>query len=241
MLSALALRDVITRFGTGLFSVAVTAGWPIVHAGIIFGAYYFMNVGALYGTNSFYWVLSGALPFVIFIYPLRWVGTSIQQGQALLSFPAVKSIDLIVGRVISEFALMAVSVISLFCFVGAISGYIEIANFSSLISAIFATFYYGISFGVIIAPIMAVFPFAFLIIIFVQITSWASSGVLFLPDSIPDPFHYYLSFNPLIHGVEWFRVGLFEDYHSNMLDRSYLISVSSFMLALGLLFDRFRR
>ena len=44
----------------------------------------------------------------------------------------------------------------------------------------------------------------------------------------------YLSFNPLMHGVEWMREGFYLGYHSLVLSKSYLIGVGATLFFLAL-------
>jgi capsular polysaccharide transport system permease protein len=50
-----------------------------------------------------------------------------------------------------------------------------------------------------------------------------TSGVFFLPDSMPPTFRTVMSWNPLMHGITLFREGYYPMYSSHLLDVGYLL------------------
>jgi capsular polysaccharide transport system permease protein len=235
------LRDLKTRFGSSALTYLVAVLWPALHVALILGIYLVLGRLPVFGTDLMTWSVTGALCFVLFIYPYRFVGMSLAEGSALLGFPIVQPIDLIIAKCVLE-ALTAV-MYTLFIFVGlALAGWhIQVHHMSVALEAWLAALYFGISMGVFFAPIIRMFKFAMLLGTLITISAWISSGNLFLPDSIPDPYHYYLSFNPLMHAMEWFRTGVYFDYTSETLDKAYLLSLSSVLVFLGLVLERYTR
>ena len=47
-----------------------------------------------------------------------------------------------------------------------------------------------------------------------------------------------LSFNPIVHGVEWMRSAYYEGYSGAFLDKSYIIWFALSSLAVGLSLER---
>lgn len=235
------LRDLRTRFGSTAFSYLVAVLWPAAHVAILLSIYLALGRLPLFGTDLMTWSFTGALCFVLFVYPFRYVGMALADGSALLGFPIVQPIDLIVAKCILE-TLTAVMYSLVIYFGLALIGFpIDIHHMAVALQGWLAALFLGLSIGIFFAPIVRVFKFAMLLATLIIITCWLSSGNLFLPDSIPDPYRYYLSFNPLMHSMEWFRTGVYFDYTSETLNKTYLISVSCGLIFTGLVLERFTR
>ena len=55
---------------------------------------------------------------------------------------------------------------------------------------------------------------------------------------MPDWIRNILSWNPVLHGIDWFRSSFFEDYNPFWLDRTYLALAAALTLLLGLALER---
>ena len=64
------------------------------------------------------------------------------------------------------------------------------------------------------------------------------SGVLYVADLAPLWLRNWIVWNPLLHGIEWFRVGVYGRYPHLLLDKSYLVEFSLIALFLGMVVDR---
>lgn len=64
------------------------------------------------------------------------------------------------------------------------------------------------------------------------------SGVLFLYDTIPQPYRDYLWYNPLVHVVGLMRRGFYPTYDANYVSLPYVIGIALICLAVGLLLLR---
>lgn len=240
VVGALIIRDMKTRFGANSLAFTVTIGWSVVHAGIILLTYILVSRPASYGTSIVAWTLSGAIPFVVFLYTLRWVGTSISSNLSLLSFPVVKSIDIIIARGILEIVTATVTTILLFVIALILDRDFSIANYLTVIEAIGAAYFLGFSLGVLFAPLVIAYQALYIAMALLPILVWVTSGVIFMPDSLPDPYRGYVAINPLLHAMEWFRMGLYSNYRSATLDKAYLIDLSLVFLLVGLVITRIR-
>jgi capsular polysaccharide transport system permease protein len=54
----------------------------------------------------------------------------------------------------------------------------------------------------------------------------------YVPGMMPDWARDALAWNPLLHAIDWFRAGFFQNYQPHWLDRSYL-AVLAIMALLG--------
>jgi capsular polysaccharide transport system permease protein len=67
------------------------------------------------------------------------------------------------------------------------------------------------------------------------------SGIFYVPGMMPDWARDALAWNPLLHAIDWFRAGFFENYQPHWLDRSYLVAIAILSLLGGLGLERVAR
>jgi capsular polysaccharide transport system permease protein len=70
---------------------------------------------------------------------------------------------------------------------------------------------------------------------------WISSGVIFFPSAIPEPYNQWIAFNPLLQCVEWLRYSYYDDYPDRLLNIPYLLSFSTACLGIGLISEKLAR
>jgi len=61
------------------------------------------------------------------------------------------------------------------------------------------------------------------------------SGVFLVADQLPYFARSILVWNPLLHGIEWFRLGLYGTYPHHTLDRDYLMLCTGICLFIGVI------
>jgi capsular polysaccharide transport system permease protein len=65
-----------------------------------------------------------------------------------------------------------------------------------------------------------------------------NTGIFYVPGMMPDWARDALAWNPLLHAIDWFRAGFFENYQPHWLDRSYLVALAILSLLGGLGLER---
>jgi len=241
ILVALMLRDLKTRFGGSEWGFLIAIGWPLSHILILLLIYTELGRAAPYGDSPALWFATGIIPFMAFNYMSRFIMMGIVLNRPLLSFPIVKITDILFARAIVE-VLSAGTVILI---VAAIFWGMDIdfmpLDIVQASFALLAMMLLGLGFGIVNGIIAAAIPFwttgyALSIILF-----WMVSGILFVPDALPEIARTPLSYLPMLQGVEWMRSAYYEGYGSNILDRTYLVSWGVASLCVGLVFERLVR
>jgi capsular polysaccharide transport system permease protein len=225
VIHALMLRDVKSRlFGNGLGFIFFSVGWPLVHILVLLGTYSLMGRAAPYGESLALFFAVGLVPFMTFNYMSRWIMLSLIMNKPLLSFPIVKVTDILIARAFLEMlgsCMMTASLCAIFWFLGIDFMPRDVVQASF---ALGASLMLGFGMGMINAIIAMAFyswvtGYALLTIIF-----YISSGILFVPDALPEVARYPLSFNPVLQAVEWMRSAYYEGYGSLVLDKVYLLT-----------------
>lgn len=238
---ALMLRDMRTRFGRSHLGYLIAVGWPFVHLLVLVGIMAFMNRVAPLGGDPVVFVASGALAYILCLYPARMMGMALDMNRSLFLFPVVRVFDVIIARAVIEFITSFIVVILVFV-ASSIAG-IDIfpANGFIFTSGVLATVYFSISLGFVNVVLASLFRMWNLVFMFCMIMLYATSGIFVLPSNLPPSMRSVMAYNPLLHGIEWMRSAYYEGYGDEMLSKTYFISMATVFLLFGLLGERFWR
>jgi capsular polysaccharide transport system permease protein len=238
VLNALMLRNIRTRFfGTGLGFLHALS-WPLVHTGILIAISVALGRLAPYGDSSAVFFATGLVPYMAFLYISRYVMISVQHTRPLLAFPAVKIPDLLLAGAILEVLSSCCSLIVLAVVLVAFADDITPLDIPRAGFALCAAILLGLAYGVFTSLLMMAMPIWTTISGLFNVFLYVTSGVFFVPSSLPPTLRYYLSFNPLLQIIEWLRSAYYEGYGLELLDRRYAVSFAMTLLFLGLLIER---
>lgn len=241
VLLALMLRDIKTRFFGGYWGFIIMILWPLSHSFIITMISVVAGRAAPYGESTALWFSTGTVPAIAFMYMARFTMMGIMMNRPLMGFPIVKATDILFARALLEIlcaALVILLTMVVLAFMGV--GFVPLDTVQAC-SAIGAAMLLGFGFGILNAILAGAFMgWVFGYILF-QLAMWFSSGVMFVPEALPEGVRYWLSFNPLLHVVLWMRSAYFEGYGSQMLDKMYVIEWGAATTAAGLLLERLIR
>lgn len=169
------------------------------------------------------------------------VSRAVKSSKALLTYPQVKGIDIMLALVILEFAtLFLVAVIYL---LGAsyLGVFVSIERPLEVLLALFLVSSLGLGFGLLSSTARLYwsaynnFQSAFMRVLFF------TSGKFFIVSMLPATLQEWLWYNPLLHVVEWIRSAFFGGFESQFYDLRYPLMVALVMLFLGLASERLSR
>lgn len=241
VLNALILRDIRTRmFGSSIGFIIVIA-WPLSHILVLVGFHTLLGRIAPFGDSTPLWIATGTVPFMIFSYMSRFMMLSIVQNRPLLYFPIISVTDILFARAIVEILSASTVIIFVILVLTAVNVNIMPANLTTVVSAILASVLLGLGVGVLNGVVAAFVPawvtgYALFIILL-----WVSSGIMFVPSTLPEQMQSILYFHPVLHAIEWIRTGYYEDYNSAILNKWYPLAFGGGALFLGLAAERIFR
>lgn len=238
IIGTLVLHEAQTRFGRTQLGYVWALIEPMLHVGLMSLVYWAINRRAPVGESVVLFFVTGVLPYFLFQKTALHLGNALRSNRQLMRLPLVNAMDLIIARAILE----AVTWTAVACL---IFGTVILAGRGSLpdspatcLAAALATFGLGFGVGLINAVLMA------------RWKSWVSiyanatrplyhfSAIFFFLEYIPYYLQEWLSWNPLIHAVQWFRLGYRADYATSMLDVQYLMYWVVGSITLGLCLER---
>lgn len=241
VVSALMLRDIKTRFGATYFGFLVGLLLPLGHIGVIMTIYIVLGRHAPIGTDVALYLGTAIVPFILWSYTHQKVMQSFSQNRALTSFPIVKFGDILIARALVEMlnATLIVCVVAAAFFM--MGSDLFIADPPSFLYALVLAYALGISTGFIFGLLAMLVP-AFMLIGFVVIPLyWATSGVFFIPDALPEQARAAIAIFPLSHIVDFGRTGFYASYLSDYPKLLYVNMVIVGNIMIGLTAERFLR
>jgi capsular polysaccharide transport system permease protein len=238
VLFALMLRNIRTRFlGNGL-GYLIAIAWPLSHILIVVAIFTFTGRSAPYGDSVALFIATGTLPFMTFSYLSRFMMLSMMSTRPLLAFPEVKILDVLLASALLE--TLAACCVTIVLIVLAWFAGIDVMPKDVVQAALAfgAALLLGLGFGVLNGIIAFAIPFWFTGYSLVIIALWASAGIFFVPDALPDVLRNVLAYHPVLQVIEWMRSAYYEGYGDLVLDRHYIIGVGIGTVFLGLLLER---
>ena len=241
ILLALMLRDIKTRFGGTELGFVIAIAWPLTHILVLLVINSQLNRAVPYGDNAAVWFATGVIPFMAFSYMSRFIGFGIIMNRNLLTFPVVKVTDVLFARAIVEVLSAGLVILILFTVFLVMGIDFMPRDIVQASLALFAMMFLGLGFGVVVAIIAGTFPLFATVYALTMIIIWMSSGIMFVPDALPEVARNALSYLPWVQGVEWMRSAYYDGYGSTFLDRPYLIAFAAVALFIGLSLERIAR
>ena len=238
VLWALMLHDIKSRFfGNGLGYV-VTIIWPATHIAIIVAIYVVGRRPVPYGSSGFLYASTGILPYIAWSYMSRFTMMGVSQNRSFMAYPVIKILDMIVARL----ALESVSIFIITVGLVSVSEMLQVdampLDIGTAVCGLLSAVLLGVGFGVLNSVIVMIFPLWALGYVVIVILFWFTAGLAINPEALPAELGYYVSWNPLMHSVEWIRSAYYADFPAHLLSKSYVLSFGAGTLALGLVMER---
>lgn len=241
VLIALILRETRATFGTSQIGYAWAIITPAIGVGLLAFIFSLIGRAAPFGQSMALFFATGLLTVEFFNRLSTTLMTGIDANKSLMSYPNVQALDVLIAR--SCLITITYSLImTLFYTTLIMLGLATVPHHPEvLIQAFFATAYLGTSFGIFNAAIITLWdsyrhvektltrPLIFI------------SGVFYVPALLPIEATTLLWWNPVIHLVEWIRLGFYATYPDTLFTPWWPISLATGFLMTGLTLERFTR
>lgn len=238
---AVMLRDMRTRFFNHGLGYTIAVAFPLVHILILIAIWSFFGRAAPFGEHAAVFFGVALAPFMAWNYMSRFIMLSLIMNQPLLAFPAVKIMDVLLGRGVLEM-LGSCCMLMFLMGLGTVAGYeVMPADIVDAAAAWAAALGLGLGFGMVNAVIAMAAPFWVTAYTLLLILFYILSGIIFLPSDLPTWLGEALSWLPTLQLVEWMRTAFFEGYPDTLLNRGYLLAWIFGSIALGLGLERIAR
>lgn len=236
VIHALILRETRTRFDRNKLGYLWALFEPMSFILVLGALFSVMGRGSPIGTDQDLplFFLTGMIPWLFFSNTVNATMSGIESNRALLTYPQVKPFDAILARALLEFATLTVVFVLLSLIFAYFGIYRSIESFLGLFAAATSLWLFAIGIGCLNATILLFIPSYKQTYAVIQRPFFFVSGIFFTVDSLPEFVREVALYNPILHGIEWFRSAYFQSYESACFDVKYLYSFVLIFLAVGL-------
>lgn len=223
VLTALARREVQSRFGENALGYAWTYVAPLAWVAATWFAFYLFARTAPVFTDTVTFIISGLIPYAAFRYVITATGRSVMTVRGMLIFPGVTE-----GHAITTAALIEYVNIFVVCALVMLMNYAAFGN-GELHDPL--TFVWGVTLAWGLGGAYAYF-FAVLARFNATFTPLGTvllrpaffvSGIFFTANELPGPLLEVLGWNPLLHAVDIARDGMLFHYQARVTSAAYVL------------------
>lgn len=237
-LLALLLRELELRKHEPIMSV-LDIFEPVFILGTVIALKQVMDGGKpTYGGSVVLFYMSGFYPKYLWIACSRYM----LQATRKRRFPAEQRLDYIFVHLICTFIeFVIMGLVAFPCVYFFITPEAIPFNFVPIIESLLAMVALSFGWGMINLTITRKIQIWRYMYMGINRTFIIISGAIFVPDFMPVNFRYWISFNPMLHGVALFRTGIYEQYPRLLLDKTYLAYWAVAAILIGLVLERVTR
>ena len=239
---AFILRETRTRFGRTRLGYFWALFEPLAYIGtmvLIFGA---LGRGAPIDADITLFFFSAIIPWLMFTRIMSSLSSAIDANQQLLTYPHVKVLDLMLAKVILEFATLLVVAIIYLLFTGLVlETFHGIERIADVLLGLFLATLLGVGMGLVGSSIRLYFPAYSNFQGVITRLLFFTSGLFFVADGLPREIQQWLWYNPVLHIIEWVRSAFFPGFESHFFELWYPVLCIMVLLYLGLASERVSR
>lgn len=234
---ALFLRETLAR----LFGSRMAWFWVLAEPAIWIGIFVlirlvlFDRMKLVYNAEFLPWMITGMTIFLLFRNNMTRSAAAISANQSLFAYAQVKPIDTVLVRCFLEGMTLSF-VFVLFILLGQLLDIPLTPNFP--LQALWAwllLWCLGLGVGLVLSVISRFAPEINRILSLMTMPLMILSGVMLPIYTLPHWLQHYLLYNPIVHGVESFRLAFFEHYYTlSTIDLNYLFYWVLGSITLGL-------
>jgi capsular polysaccharide transport system permease protein len=234
-------RDLQSRFGHNALGYSWTFVAPLAWFGAIYFTFWFAGRSSPVYTDIITFIMSGLIPYAAFRYVIASIGRSAGQVRGLLIFPNVTGNHAVISSAILEwiniFVVYAVLAVGNYL----AYGNFELANPLQFIAGVGLAWALGAGYGYLFIVLWRINPtfydFGYILLrpaIFL-------SAIFFVANEVPANILKYISWNPLLHAIEYSRDGLLFHYDSKVASPAYVLLWIAGFIIIGTAIDLLRR
>lgn len=241
VIAALILREVHTLYGNTKLGYLWAIIQTVCGIGVFWGLREVTGAHAPHGMGVAIFLLCGFIPWNIFSNILNRCMKAVSANRALLTFPQVTELDLMVSRLIVVWGTQLVCSIVIISVAVGVGQPIELRHPDSLVSTLCFAPLLGLGLGLIFASLARFWPTLDRLIPILMRFLFFASGVFFQISELPERFSSLLLLNPVAQLIEWQRYGFSASSASPLYNSCYVATWCLTSLCLGLLFERYVR
>ncbi len=238
VLNALILREISARFGHTYFGYVWALLNPSAGVLVLYTIFTFAGRFSPPDMPLLMYVVTGYLTWQAFSSTYDRTQSAISQGQALLHFPQVTGLDILISRAGLEIMTYTV-ILGLFTAIGALMDPNALPHDPRRALLLFwIAGLYGAAIGTIVGALTPLMRSLNNVLSPILRLGFFTSGIFFTARQLPSWALPYLSWNPMFHVIEGVRQFWFPSYISPLYETSHVAGVLIGGLIIALLAER---
>jgi len=190
------------------------------------------------GTNFAIFYATGILPFQFFIIISGRMAQSINYSKALLAYPRVTFVDVLLARLLLNTVTQMLVAVLIFTGIRMAFDTRTTLEIPRILLSFSMAGVLAVGVGTLNCFLNAMFPLWDRMWSIATRPLFLLSGVIFLYDNIPEPYRGWLWYNPLMHVTGEMRGAFYYSYAADYVMPSYVFGVGLICLLAGLIFLR---
>lgn len=238
---ALMLRETKTLFGKHKLGYL----WVFIQASFIIAVFWVIRARALtnppFELSTPIFLLGGFIPWFIFSEAVTSSMNAINGNRALLAYPQVFPVDLLIARTLLLGATYFCVMLLFMVFISFLGYQVTLHEPEKVLLSLGLTLSLGFGIGAICSSFNLMLPTTARIVPMLLRILFFTSGLFFSMSEMPLYIQEILFFNPVSHTIELLRSGFSASYPEHFISLPYVSGFVVIVLALGLLLERYSR
>ncbi|WP_154720322.1 ABC transporter permease [Ciceribacter sp. T2.26MG-112.2] len=224
IVAALLMREMSARFGNkpgGYIWALLDPAAHVMLMTVIFSA---IAHAPPLGSSFPLFFATGYIGFQFYLATLSQVSGALKANKSLLSYPNVAPIDTVVARYILQMGTTILVGVIVFSVIGGTLHTPLRPAWGFIIEAALLGSLLALGASLVNTVLFLKYPLYESVFHIVSRPLFLLSGVVFLPEALPNPFREIILLNPVIHVVTLFRRGFYPEYRATSFSPEYLYS-----------------
>ncbi|HEB97405.1 MAG TPA: hypothetical protein ENI96_13365 [Sedimenticola thiotaurini] len=241
VLHALMLRETRTRFGVHQLGYLWALIEPLMWIATFYLLFMFIDRRLPPGIGMFSFLTTGLIPFMLFRQTLTQAMNAISANQALLFYPMIRPLDLVLARMGLEVATLLAVFIIILGFNALYVGELSVQKPLQVLGGLFLAGLLGTGLGLLSTSLSTFIPAVLRVVPLVLRPMIWISGVWFTANELPTGVRDIMMWNPLLQITELLRDGWYSQYTAHDLDLAYVAAWILIPTYFGLVLERLAR
>lgn len=234
VIKALLLREMKTRFGNYKLGYVWAVLEPLSHVLVLAIILGYAVGRSMPGINYPLFLVSGIMPWLLFSNTITRGMVAVSSNTALFNYRQLKPFDTLIARIILETTIhfSAYTVLLVIAWLAGIE--FTITQPLEMLTALFLLVMIAFGISMPLCFINKQYPELAKFVPMVLKPMYFISGIFFSVSLVPDVYHPYLLWNPVIHAVEISRHSIFYSQTESYGSLVYLATLAIIILAIGM-------
>lgn len=241
VIAALILREVHTLYGDTRLGYL----WAIIQTALNIAIFWlfreYFGAHAPHGMGIAIFLLCGFIPWNMFKDTLNRCMTAVKANRALLTFPQVTELDLMLARTVVVWGTQIVCASLILLAAYLMEQPVHLRDPASLAATLFFAPLLGLGMGLVCASLARLWPTLERLVPILTRFLFFASGIFFQISELPARFSGPLLLNPVANLTEWQRYGFSSSSAAPLYSVGYVTLWCLSSLCLGLLLERYVR